>query len=119
MGKGKFLMKHTGMPIPDLYLDYEIDRGRHVVQIRLDDHLDSQLLIWFARQVLEQQEGIRVIDDKSHETWGPAGIPGRFEIELTLAGTLFDVRIVQLGAWLQAKGSPPQFTISMHARGGE
>lgn len=81
----------------------------------MSDHLDSWLLVDFAKY-LEKVDGIRVIDNESHATWGPATIENRFAIELILAGRLFDVRIVQICRAVQKAGAAPEFTVSMHTR---
>jgi len=108
-----FLMKHTGMPVPDLGVRYEIDAPSRVVRVDLDGHFDSALFVLFAQRVLEEDEGIKVIDDASKGTFGPAKIPGRFDIELHLAGQVFEVNILQLGDWMQRPGAAPAFTVSM------
>jgi len=112
----EFCFKHTGLPIPDLRFRYEIDVPNSVVRIDLDGHLDSALLIDFARRFLEEENGIRVIDNKSFETIGPAHIEARFDIEMKLAGQLFDIKIVQLAAWGQRSCAAPVFTISMQKK---
>lgn len=109
----KLYFKHTGLPVPDLFLQYEIDESSRLVRINLEDHFDSALFIDFARRVLEQEEGIRVIDNESVKTFGPAQIKGRFDIELLFADMIFDVKILQLGAWMQSPGTAPTFTLSI------
>jgi hypothetical protein len=110
------LMKHTGMPIPDLGVRYEIDVPAQVARLYLERHLDSELLIDFAQRILEGREGITVIDRLSKDTFGRARIPEKYGIVLRFAGLVFDVEIVQLGDWLQGPDAPPIFTISMLQR---
>lgn len=109
-------LKHTGLPIADLLVAYEIDAANRLVRLDLKDHFDSGLLITVVRRVLEEEECLRIIDNQSHSTWGPARIEYRFDVELTLAGQLFDVQIVQMSPHLRAKDAPPEFTISMHKK---
>lgn len=109
------IFKHTGLPIPDLHFTCEIDTEKRVVSFNTGDHLDSMLFIDYCMR-LEKEEEILIVDRQSKDTWGPAQIPGRFKIELTLAGVLFGVKIVQLGDWTQLPGKPPLFTMSMVRR---
>lgn len=109
------IFKHTGMPIPDLHFTCEIDTDKRIVSFNTGDHLDSTLFIDYCMR-LEKEHSIIIVDRQSKDTWGPASIPGRFKIELTLAGVLFGVKIVQLGDWTQPPGQLPLFTMSMVRR---
>ena len=91
----QIIMKHTGSPIPDLFVDAEIDVDKRLVTIRLKDHLDSALLIQFCRNVLEP-EGVRVVDNVSHQAFGPGHGEGRHELEIHVFGQVLDAQIVQL-----------------------
>jgi len=89
------IMKHIGLPIRDQFIEAEIDSDRRVVTLRLRDHLDSAMLIDFCRHVLES-EGVRVVDDASLATFGPAHIEGRYALEVQVEGHVFEAQVVQM-----------------------
>ena len=108
-------VKHQMLPISDLYVNYQLDREARLLRIDLGHHFDSALLIDFV-WCLQRDEGIIVIDTKSHDTWGRATIPDLFRIEMMLCGVPFRVEFMQ--CYRFNMDAPPGITISMHGREG-
>ena len=107
--------KHQMLPISYLYISYQLDREARLLRIDLGHHFDSALLIDFARS-LQRDEGIIVIDSKSHDTWGRAKIPNFFRVEMAMCGVPFSVEFMQ--CLRLNTNAPPEITISMHRRKG-
>jgi hypothetical protein len=106
----RMLVKHMLLPIPDLLVSYEIDPEKQVVHIDLGDHFDSSLLLSFA-QTLFRQEGVRTIDDKSHNTWSRAIIDDLYAIELTIFGQICRAEIMQLLS--MNTNAPPEYAVCL------
>lgn len=109
----KIYLKHLGLSIPDLRIEYLINKERQNIKLKLVEHLDSQLLIDFLRR-LETEEKICIVDNRSDDTiFNP--LEKLFTLEIDLCGLVFDTKIVRMGSWLSKPGLP-NFTISMQLR---
>ena len=61
-------MKHTGLPITDMFAEIKIDHERRFFAIRVN-HLNSAFLIDRAHYVERQFVPVRLVDDVSRATW--------------------------------------------------
>ncbi len=98
MTTNKIYTKHTGMNIPDLFIEYAIDEERKLISIFLESgHLDSSLLISFVRRI---------------ETLEPFD---RYALEIKLLDTVFIAHVVPMGRWMRPEGfqGDPEYTLSM------
>lgn len=94
----KIYIKHIGLLISDLFIEYGIDERRQIISIDLPTgHLDTALLIDFIRRI----ETLRPFD--------------RYAIEIKFLDTVFVGRVVQMGRWMKPEGyqGDPEFTLSM------
>ena len=103
----KHIVQHTGLPLPDLFVDYMVRKDIAIVRVSLGDHFDSELLIDFVR-LLEKNEGIRIIDNESHANWTPAKIKDQFALEVVLGHQIYDAEIMQLMSLGQNMQQPPK-----------
>lgn len=111
----KYYHKHWNLPIPDQYLECEIDAGKRLLRITIGDHLDTALLVGFC-QNLEDERGIVLVDRKSKDSWGRAHIPELYDIELSFAGILFDVQLMQMLDLSEGKAAPGKVTACLKRR---
>ncbi|MDO8729474.1 MAG: hypothetical protein Q7K26_06395 [bacterium] len=113
MNGNRIYFKHIGLQIPDLFVEYVIDRENRKVKAKLNNHFDSALLLTFV-QTIEETENICIADNRSDNTISPSQNT-RYELEIELSGLVFETKIVRMGSWLSKPGSP-NFTISMQLK---
>ena len=108
----KVYFKHMGLPIADMFAEIKIDHERQFVAIRVD-HFDSALLIDAAHYVERHFAPVRLVDDASHATWGPAAIPNRYKLFLNFDDYKCEAYVVQK---VRLGSVGPEFTISLGER---
>lgn len=106
-------MKHLGLSISDLLVEYELDRDAKQVNVFLKKHMDPVLLIEFLK-MLEDTKEIEIIDRKSQARFGQDINAERYQVELEFAGISFDVLPVQM--FKRKNEDKPEFTFSMKAK---
>lgn len=87
-------LKHTGLPITDMFAEIKIDHERRFFAIRVN-HLNSAFLIDRAHYVERQFVPVRLVDDVSRATWGPAAKPNRYKLFLNFDDYKCEAHVAQ------------------------
>lgn len=114
MNGNRIYFKHTGLTIPDLFVEYFLDTENRKVTAKLKDHFDSALLLTFV-QTIEETENICIVDNRSDNSIPPS-LSDRYALEIELSGLVFEAHVVRIGSWLSRPGCQPNFTISMQLK---
>lgn len=98
-------LKHWMSCLPDSEIDAEVDAGRRLVTLRLDD-FDNQLVASFVTRVLPEQGLVAFRDDAAVERVGQLTPPAPFQLAIFLGGREHAAQVVRLAGgqvtvWLE------------------